>query len=424
MLRNVPTLGGLILTAKMEEVSNWISYFRAAGREADLIIFDAMHGLFDPIWYEWNHGGKSIEGIVELISTLASLNKHEGASNEGPFWTRGVELLVRCSVTILDLAEVAVSFATIDRVIRSLPTYIGEADEEAWQKSSFCAQLVERIRARKATLTEDQWSDLEEATKGLFEKWPSLDERPRSSLEMSWSGMASRFMFSPYNRIFCSGECTFTPEMTMFEHKTVLIAWPMLQVGQATGQFINVCLKLIFQRAWLRRNLEESPNPIVLWQDEFQYFVVPRWDNFFAETSRGARVATVVMSQNILAISESLGESVPGSKTKSLLGNFATKVFLQQNESDSAQYASELIGKRWAYVENFSGGERGGSTAGASLQLVNYVEPIEFAMLIPPSAQNPLAQSICHLSGRIPNATRTSERPEGLPYLRVSFSRE
>jgi len=424
MLCKAHELGGLILTAKAEETENWKRYFKMAGRENDLIIFNARNGLFDPIWYEWNHGGKSIEGIVELISTLASLAKQEGTNHEGPFWIRGVELLVRCSVTILDLGEMPVTLANIDRVIRSLPTYVGEADEKAWQSSSFCYELIERIRNRKDSLTEDQWSDLEEATKGLFEKWPSFDERPRSSLEMTWSGMASRFMFSPYNRIFCSGQCTFTPEMTMFDHKFVLIDWPMLAVGQATGQFINVCLKLIFQRAWLRRNLAESPNPVLLWQDEFQYFVVPKFDNFFAETCRGSRVATVVMTQNILAISEALGESTPGSKTKSLLGNFATKIFLQQNETDTNQYAADLIGKEWKYIENFSGGDRGGSTAGAGLQLVHILRPEEFARLTPPSAENPLAESICHLSGKIPNASHTSERPEGAPYLRVFFSRE
>src|ERR1035438_4694484 len=62
LLHNVQTLGGLILSAKREEVQNWIRYFKLVGREADLIVFNAKNGLFDPIWYEWNHGGKSVEG--------------------------------------------------------------------------------------------------------------------------------------------------------------------------------------------------------------------------------------------------------------------------------------------------------------------------------------------------------------------------
>src|ERR1039457_4765241 len=117
----------------------------------------------------------------------------------------------------------------------------------------------------------------------------SSDERPRSSLEMTWSGMADKFLFNPLNRLFCSGRCTFTPEMTMHEGKIVISDFPMLEYGHETGRLINILLKLVFQRAWLRRKLSESGNPVFLWQDEFQYFVTRR-DNFFQQTCRGSRV--------------------------------------------------------------------------------------------------------------------------------------
>ena len=63
---------------------------------------------------------------------------------------------------------------------------------------------------------------------------------------------------------------------------------------------------------------DESPNPVFLWQDEFQYFVTRR-DNFFQQTCRGSRVAVVCLTQNILNLAEELGEDQPGSKTKSFL---------------------------------------------------------------------------------------------------------
>ena len=78
---------------------------------------------------------------------------------------------------------------------------------------------------------------------------------------------------------------------------------------------INVIIKLIFQRAWLRRNLSESPNPVFLWQDEFQYFVTRR-DNFFQQTCRGSRVAVVCLTQNILNLSEELANSSPARKRR------------------------------------------------------------------------------------------------------------
>src|ERR1035438_5334175 len=122
-----------------------------------------------------------------------------------------------------------------------------------------------------------------------------------------------------------------------------------------TGRLINIILKLIFQRAWLRRKLSESANPVFLWQDEFQYFVTRR-DNFFQQTCRGSRVAVVCLTQNILNLSEELGEDQPGSKTKSFLGNLGLKIFHQQNETSTCEYAADQIGKAYRYLESYNAG--------------------------------------------------------------------
>ncbi|AXC13501.1 hypothetical protein ACPOL_4224 [Acidisarcina polymorpha] len=60
----------------------------------------------------------------------------------------------------------------------------------------------------------------------------------------------------------------------------------------------------------------------------------------------------------------------------------------------------------------------------ASQQLAHLIEPIEFTRLLKPVGENPLAEAICYQSGRIFNAIKTHDKPQGLPYLRVHFSRE
>jgi hypothetical protein len=55
--------------------------------------------------------------------------------------------------------------------------------------------------------------------------------------------------------------------------------------------------------------------------------------------------------------------------------------------------------------------------------MVPLVTPIEFTRLMKPDGENPFADGIVYLSGRIFNATKTESNPEGLPYLRVRFSR-
>jgi hypothetical protein len=166
---------------------------------------------------------------------------------------------------------------------------------------------------------------------------------------------------------------------------------------------------------------------VFLWQDEAQYFVVPKFDNYFQQTCRGSRVANVCLTQNILNISDELGEAQPGSKTKSFLGNLAIKIFHQQNEYETCQFAADQIGREYRYIDNFSGSSSGAEqsqfSSGASRQLAHIVEPVTFTRLTKPTAQNPTAHAIVYQPTAF-NATKTARNPRGNNYLTVSFIRE
>jgi hypothetical protein len=429
-LLRVPNSGGLVLTAKAEETLNWIRYAKACGREKDLIIFNAESGhCFDPLHYEWTRPGRGagdLESVIDFFSTLVSIGKKEVGHGHDPFWERGNEQLMRNVIKIIDLAGEPIPITTIDRVIKSLPTHPEEYEQEQWQRESFCARLISSIKERKETLTPDMWSDLDFATQFIFRKWPAFDERPRSSLEMTWSGMADKFLFSPLNRLFCSGKCTFTPEMTMNDGKWIVCDFPLLEYGHETGRLCNIMLKLIFQRAWLRRNVQESPNLCCLWEDEMQYFITRR-DNFFQQTCRGSRVAVVCLTQNILNISEELGEHQPGSKTKSFLGNLGIKIFHQQNDVETCKYGADQIGQEYRYLDNYhasAGNDHTNASFGASKQLVHLLEPIEFTRLLKPDGDNPYAEAIVYKGGQVFKASVNERNPEGSNYLRVFFTRE
>jgi len=425
-----PGMSGLVLTAKSSDTPQWLNYAKETGRIRDTIVFSEKSGYqFDPIAYEWGRPGRGagdVENIIDFFTTLVSLGKKDTAHGHDPFWERGNEQLMRNVIKLLDLSGETISIVSIDRCIKSLPTHPGEYEEEAWQKESFCAHLIASIRARKETLTPDQWSDLDFATQFIFKKWPAFDERPRSSLEMTWSGMADKFLFSPLNRIFCGSVCSIKPEMTTLDSKIIIVDFPLLEYGFETAKLIQAIVKLTFQRAWLRRDLAASGNPIFLWQDEFQYFVTRR-DNFFQQTCRGSRVAVVCLTQNILNLAEELGEDQPGSKTKSFLANLGTKYFLQQNCPDTCLFASDQIGKEYRYIAGYNaGGDERHSHAGVSgsNQLAHIIEPVEFTRLLKPDSNNPYAEAIVYQSGKIFNATKTEREPAGRNYLRVLFSRE
>jgi len=426
-LLKTPGMGGLVLTAKAEETQTWIRYARECGREKDLIVFNSENGCFDFLHYEWTRPGRGagdLESVIDFFSTLVSIGKKEVGHGHDPFWERGNEQLMRNVIKLLDLAGERISIASIDRMIKSLPTRPNEYEEEQWQKDSYCAQVLSSIRERQETLTPGEWADLDIATQYALKKWSAFDERPRSSLEMTWSGMADKFLFNPFNRLFCSGECSFSPEMTTHEGRIIICDFPLLEYGHETGRLINCALKLIFQRAWLRRKLSESTNPVFLWADEAQYFITRR-DNFFQQTCRGSRVAVVYLTQNIPNFSEELGEDQPGSKTKSFLGNLGIKIFHQQNDIVTAEYASEQIGKQYRYLDNFNAGgnaQHQHSSFGASRQLAPIVDSIEFTRLQKPDTRNPYAQAIVY-RGKPFNASKTAQNPEGNNYLPVFFSR-
>ena len=52
---------------------------------------------------------------------------------------------------------------------------------------------------------------------------------------MTWSGMADKFLFNPFNRLFCSGKCAFTPEDTTHRNAIVICDFPLLEYGHETG---------------------------------------------------------------------------------------------------------------------------------------------------------------------------------------------
>jgi len=150
-------------------------------------------------------------------------------------------------------------------------------------------------------------------------------------------------------------------------------------------------------------------------------------DTYLHMVCRSSAIVPFLLMQNILTISgDEFGEQVPGSKTLGFLGLIGTKVFLANNETLTNNYSADLIGKEYSYIDSWNAGaseQNHHAGFGGSKQLVHLVEPIAFTQLLRPDGEQKLAEGIVHLSGRNFEATKTHNRPQGLPYLRVHFSR-
>jgi hypothetical protein len=272
-----------------------------------------------------------------------------------------------------------------------------------------------------------QWDDLEIAIVYLLEKWPSLDPRTRSNVESTWSGMASKFTYSPFREMFSSGRFDFTPEQTTHERKIIIVDMPVLEYGRETSRLCQVLVKIICQRAWLRHQYQPGCcHGCFCFQDEFA-LLMHRHENHFHMVCRSSAIAPVCITPNILNIAaEEFGEQTPGAKTLGFLGLLSLKIFHANNETQTNEYAANQIGREYRYIDGWnssSSEEHHHHGVSGSKQLVHILEPIELTRLAKPDGDSPLSEAIVYMSGRGFNATKTQNRPQGLPYLRVHFSR-
>ena len=424
--------GGLVLTVKSSETEAWIEYARQTNRSDDLIIFNAKSGLsFDPLAYAWQVGGRAaahIETIVELFTTLMSVGKVYQPSSGERYFEQAVEELLRAALVVISNAGEAISITAIHKIVTSLPYERDQIDDPAWQASSECARVIAKLRERRDKFSASQWDDLDIAIVYLLEKWPGLDPRTRSNIESTWSGMGSKFTYSPFRELFCSGRFDFSPEQVTHERKIVIVDMPVLEYGRETSRLCQVLIKILFQRSWLRHQYKPGCcNGAFLFQDEFA-LLMHRHEQQFHMVCRSSAVAPICILPNILNMAaEEFGEQQPGSKTLGFLGLLAVKIFHANNETQTNQYSADQIGREYRFLAGWNaGGSEAQQHAGVSgtKQLVHILEPLEFQRLMKPDGENPMAEAVVYMSGRSFEATKTKTRPQGLPYLRVHFSRE
>lgn len=408
-------MGGLVLTAKADETANWRRYAAETGRSDDLIIFSADSGhAFDAIRFEWHACGKNVESLVDVFSTILAIGKKHADTSADRFWDNAVEHRIRVGLVLLDLAGETVNIRQLDRLFQSLPKSPGEYETPEWQATSYCAGLFRLVRARKDSLSLDQWNDLEYATFETCINWAAMDQRTRSNIDATWAGLASKLQFNPLARVVNDGACTFVPEMTTHQGKIIICDFPVLKWNE-TGRLINCLMKLIFQRAWLRRDLEECDRPVFLMIDEAPFFILPKGhDSRFQAVCRQSRIAVACLAQNLLQIAEALGEHELGPATKGWLANLVTKICHTQSCFDTNTYIANLIGKEWRNLKSAQYGMGGGVSMGRQEHLMYRVEPDALTRLKKPNSTNPVAECLIYQGGRLFGDQ---------PYIVTSFSR-
>lgn len=420
--------GGLVLTVKPDECNEWQEWAKENNRQDALIIFKPSNPYrFDFLSYEQNREGEgagSTFNIVDLLITACDITKPDISESSGEkFWEDAANELIAKTVDLLLLSNQSVTVSNILKIINSAPLSgeekttnsgksipkclfpIGKNDREQPIFTPF-ATAIKNLSDKSSSFTKQQKRDAIACQDYFLKDYALLGDRTRSSIKIHVTTTLYQLLRGDLGLLFCNGkpddsETEISPEVTYKEGKIIIVDMPIME-WKETGKLAQGLFKYMFQRSIERRNFNNYPTSVFLWADEAQYFL-NRSDQMFLTTARSAGCSTVYLTQNIENYYSIMEESV----ARSMLGNLQTKIFHQNSDISTNEFASKIIGKVWGEVRNrnVSFGTDDNSdnySSGSGEQLINKVEPDDFNYLTTGGIQNNLTvEGVIFSGGRI-----------------------
>ncbi len=424
--------GGLVLTAKGAECATWEKYCERTGRAEDLVIFGPKGPWrLNFLDYEMNRGGGGAgitENIVALLSTVLEVadrttNTSGGGREDEGYWRKATRQLMRNDIDLLRMAGAKISVPDLYRVVISAPRSRDEARSDQWKATSLCFQRLAEAYARDKT-TRDQ-ADLEIVFDYFMSEFPALGDKTRSVIISTFSSTIDILHRGLLGDLFCS-ETNITPE-EIEAGKVIVVDLPAKEYAEV-GIYAQVIWKYIFERAIERRTVVKDTRPVFLWIDEAQLFTTS-YDAQFQSTCRSARVATVLLSQNLSSFFASLGGVEKGrTEATALFGNLTTKILHSNADSTTNEWAATLIGRSRQYFANGNSsssddqlmamigldgfGQSKSASAGFSESYEFEIQPAEFSRLRTGGpANNWIVDGIVFQSGKVFRASGTTWIP-------------
>lgn len=389
--------GGLVLTAKTDEVFAWQNYAKAANRLDDLLIVDETAGhRFNFLGYELNRpglGAGQTENLVNLFCSVleAAERRSGGGGGNESYWQRTLKQLLRNAIDLAVIATGDLDLPKLYRIITTAPRSPAEAESDEWKNDPGCDCSAAIEAAELNSKEKDRVNDFEMARDYWLREFPSLATETRSVVVSTFTSMADCFLRGMMRKLFCT-DTTFRPE-DCFDGKIIVMNLPVKEFNEL-GQFAQVLFKYVWQRAVERRIApqidrklaEETVRPVFLWADESQFFA-NSYDAHFQSTARSSRAATIYLTQNLPSYFSAFGGANSRSEVEAFVGNLQTKIFHANGDPTTNNWAADSIGRTRQmnyYGGRSEGGTQGGGgnqSAGGS-QVVEYlIQPQEFTML-------------------------------------------
>jgi hypothetical protein len=363
--------GGIVLCAKKEERRQWELWAAETGRTEDLVIVDAS-GKWRFNFLDWEaarpeEGGGLTINIVSILDEIAGAIARAAGKAEGggdnKFWDDALHHMNTNLVELPLLAGLRVSLPLMRSIVNSAPQNLDQVNDPSWQEQSVCFRTL--VEADEATAQADAEvrADFEECRNYWVFEWPTLSEKTRSIVSLSFSMLVRPFITRPLRQLFCA-DTNIQPEAA-FTGKILIIDLPV-QEYRLAGRIASLTWKFCFQIAVLRRLPPEAGHllPVFLWADEAQNFV-SSFDAEYQATARSAGGCTVYLTQNRESYRRVLGNY---DAVDSLLGNLNCKMFCQNSSTETNEWAAKLLGERWLQITgtNFGQSRGDGSNTGSN----------------------------------------------------------
>ena len=372
-LRPEERVGMIVFLFKKDDAEDWLRWAFAHGREQDVIHIRAEHANVLNLLERYQN--QEPMNAVSTLMNIAQLSLGNGDRQNGEaFWEIEQRKRLDRLIRLNQLSGHPLSIEFLYRLHISAPVDTEQLLDEEFRKSSFCWQMLAQAADR---VGEDNLS-FQRVEEYFLREMPYLADRTSSSIRAMVSGILEPFISSNMlRRQFC-GSSTLKLE-DAFSGKIILLDIP-IQTHEYTGRIAQSLYKYTFQKAVEQRDLQNYPNPLVLWQDEAQAFLLPG-DSAFMSTCRSSRVGSVLLSQNISNFYAALGGGPKAeAQVNSLLALCNTKIFHANNDHVTNEWAAKTIGMG---IKNLTSVNIGGpSESASSSQHMHYlVEPREFTML-------------------------------------------
>ncbi|MEM7146337.1 MAG: TraM recognition domain-containing protein [Verrucomicrobiota bacterium] len=390
-------MGGLVLTAKTDELDNWIKLAEETGRLDDLISFSPNNDYrFNFMRYEFERpgtGAGQTENLVNLFTSVLEVAERRGSGQSGndPYWQRTLKQLLRNAIDLSIIAADTVDLAIIHKIITSAPKKADQLANEEWKANSVCMKLLAAAEAKEKSPA--QKADLDLVIDYWLEEYPSLADETRSSIVSTFTSMADCFLRGTLRELFCT-DLNISPEDS-FEGKIITLNLPVKEWNEL-GQFAQVLFKFIWQRAVERRipqgmdweERQEQIRPLFLCADESHFFA-NSYDAQFQSTARSSRCCTIYATQNLPSYISAFGGMQGKIESEAFIGNLQTKIFHANGDPTTNQWAADSISRTHqaqlygGKSEGFamSGASGSNINAGASMVMQHSVPPYEFTLL-------------------------------------------